>query len=184
MPDDPTQPFDHPAGVALTIGDRVNIAVRRAAEIKRRREAMAAEDKALATELDGLVRRAIPELLAEVGTTVWKVEDAEVEIKGRVGGTFAKAPNEVEGVKYLRDNDFPGPIKTVLMVEFSEEERTICDAVARSIVGATGKNAEYARNINPQTLAKWGRDRLSEGLPLDFAKVGLTFWREAVLSKY
>ena len=163
------------------LGERINEAVRRAAMIKRRREAIAEEDAKLATELAGLVRHAIPELLAEAGTSVWATDDIRVEIKANVGGTFRNAPDEVEGVEYLRANDFPGPIKTVLTIEFSEEERAICAAVAKSIVGATGKNAEYARSINPSTLVAWGKRRLSGGEALDYAKVGLTFWREAAL---
>lgn len=164
------------------LGVRVNEAVRRAAEIKLRRETIEAEFKTLGHELEGLVRYTIPELLAQIGTSVWDTEEASVKMGVKVLGTLNNAPDEAAAVEYLREHEFPGTVKTVLSIEFSEEERAMCAALAQSIVKATGKDASYARAVNAATLQSWGRTRLSDGEPTDFSKVGLRSWREAALT--
>lgn len=174
-------PSEATAAVVSDLGQRVNEAVRRAVEIKRRREVIANEDKALGHELVGLVKHAIPDLLAEIGTPVWDTDGVPVELKVVVRGTLNSAPDEAAAVEYLRAHDFSFPLKTVLTVEFTEEERDMCAVLAKSIAAATGKGVEYARTVHWTQLASWASERLADGQPTDLARIGLTSWREANL---
>jgi hypothetical protein len=166
-----------------TTAEKINAAVTRAKFLKSRIIALTAEAEALSAEHQRLVRREILALMDEAGTGgVWSTPDvATVEVKTEVGGTMSKAEDPEAAVAYLREHDFGNALKTTLTVEFTEEERAVADALAKAIQSGTGKEAEIARAVNPQTLAAWARARIRAGTPTNLKILGLSTWREAVL---
>ena len=160
----------------------MNAATSRAAEIRRQMDAITAEGKKLAKEYETIVRREMPDLLATLGTTVWKHDGIPVSLGTKVKGSISSAPDLEAAIEMLHNLGFGGAIKTTLSVEFGVDEEDECKALAGSISATIGKEAVYARAVNASTLAAWARDRLADGLPVDLEALGLSAWREATVT--
>jgi len=164
------------------VGVRLDEAIRRAYKLKQQKAAFKAAMEKAGADLAEIVRREIPNLFTEVGTSVWKTDGITVEITTRVGGTLNNAEDEEAAVAHLRELGFEGALQTIMEVGFTEAERAVCAAVAEAVGKSTGKEVSFARNLNPQTLMAWASLKMREGANVNLKCLGLSAWREAKLT--
>lgn len=182
--DVPTSHNEPPGGVPAKPGEKADAAIAKAIRMRRLIERTEERLQRLKADLTALQRREIPDILAEIGTTIWPAPDGgKVQIETRIAGSLSQSPDLEEAVKYLEAEGFKGAMETTLSVKFSDDERELAADLAKAINATTDHTVILNRAIHPQTLAAWARARLKAGKTVKHALVGLSLWREAKLPK-
>lgn len=132
-----------------------------------------------------LVRTRIPNGLRAMGTTKTTVMSGNVEYEVQTTykafGSLAYAPDIEEAVAYLVEKGMGEGLISKAEVDFTQDELADPDLVARLNEGlaALGKDVNWTRNINPQTLMALVRRKVEKDPSFDAKKVGITLVREA-----
>jgi hypothetical protein len=182
MPESNILPLQVPSTTKLSVSDQMHAATRRAVEIKRQIVNNDVETARLKSELEKLVQHQMPDLFAQLGTTVWETDGIPVKLTTKVKGTIRNAPDEARAVDYLRANDFDGAIQTKLSIDFPDADRAIAVATAKALAESLNRDVGVAIDVNASSLAAWARARLAGGEPVELKTVGLSAWREAALT--
>jgi hypothetical protein len=172
MEEDAVQAANDYDGVGLTeLGQK-------ALEIMTEISDLEAQADAKKKNYERIMRYAIPEALAVAGISEFGFAtgtgNARVKMATKVLGSLSKSPNEDEAVAYLEEQGFSGAIKSVLQVDFTEDERDQADAMAQQIHELNDRYPTVARVIHPQTLMAFVRAKLVDDPSFDYEKVGTT----------
>jgi len=145
------------------------------AEIALLESDIAAKKKALRKLLErDLVESMGAAALAEFGFTTPSGSKARMCTETKVRGSLRYAPDQEEAVAFLESTGFKGGVKTNVSIDLTEEERSDLERMCDNINRATGKHTNVTRQVNPQTLMAYGREKLKYDPTWDYEKVGLT----------
>jgi hypothetical protein len=126
--------------------------------------------------LERIMRYAIPDRLASVGVDEFGFEMPDgrhprIKLEMKVLGSLNAAPDMEEAVEYLESAGMKGTIKSVIEIDYTEDEREEAKEMLERIV-AEGRHPTMIRKLSPQTLMAFVRNKLAEDPKFDFAKVG------------
>jgi hypothetical protein len=126
--------------------------------------------------LERIMRYAIPDRLAEVGVDEFGFEMPDgrrprIKLEIKVLGSLNAAPDMEAAVEYLEAAGMKGTIKSVIEIDYTEDEREEAKEMLERIV-AEGRHPTMLRKLSPQTLMAFVRNKLAEDPKFDFAKVG------------
>ena len=142
-------------------------------------EGIEAQEKALADEkkrLERIMRYAIPDRLAQVGVDEFGFEMPDgrrprIKMEVKVLGSLNAAPDMEAAVEYLEAAGMKGTIKSVIEIDYTEDERELAKEMLERIE-REGRHPTMIRKLAPSTLMAFVRQKLAEDPNFDFAKVG------------
>lgn len=142
-------------------------------------EGIDAMEDALSEEkkrLERIMRYAIPDRLAEIGIDEFSFEMPDgrrprIKNEIKVLGSLNAAPDMEAAVEYLEASGMKGTIKSVIEIDYTEDEREEAERMLERIV-AEGRHPTMIRKLAPPTLMAFVRNKLAEDPKFDFAKVG------------
>lgn len=142
-------------------------------------ETIASIEDTLADEkkrLERIMRYAIPDKLAQVGVDEFGFEMPDgrrprIKLEIKVLGSLNAAPDMEEAVEYLEAAGMKGTIKSVIEIDYTEDEREEAKEMLERIA-AEGRHPTMIRKLAPATLMSFVRNKLAEDPKFDFAKVG------------
>ena len=118
--------------------------------------------KGLKDQYRKITEETIPEALAELGMTSFKMEDgSSIDIKPFYSASITEA-RRAEAFQWLRDNGFDDIIKNTVSVRFGRGEDELCNRLL-GLLGQQGFPAEQAEKVEPSTLKAWVRERVERG---------------------
>jgi len=118
--------------------------------------------KGLKDQYRKLTEETIPEALAEMGMTSFKMEDgSSIDIKPFYSASITEA-RRAEAFQWLRDNGFDDIIKNTVSVRFGRGEDELCNRLV-GLLGQQGFPAEQAEKVEPSTLKAWVREQVERG---------------------
>jgi len=118
--------------------------------------------KGLKDQYRKITEETIPEALAELGMTSFKMEDgSSIDIKPFYSASITEA-RRAEAFQWLRDNGFDDIIKNTVSVRFGRGEDELCNRLL-GLLGQQGFPAEQAEKVEPATLKAWVRERVERG---------------------
>jgi hypothetical protein len=169
------------AGVSLTeLG-------RQALDLENMIEEREQSTKVLKKELEKIMRFAIPEALAQIGIDEFGVShdggEARIKMETKVVGSLRNAPDENAAVAYLEASGLSGVVRSVIELDFAEEERELADQIMPQLEALTGKHPHLSRSINAQTLMAFVRQKLKEDPTFDYERCGITAYPQARFTK-
>lgn len=142
-------------------------------------ESIASMEDALSDEkkrLERIMRYAIPDRLAQVGVDEFGFEMPDgrrprIKLEIKVVGSLNAAPDMEAAVEYLEAAGMKGTIKSVIEIDYTEDERELAkEMLAR--IEREGRHPTMIRKLAPPTLMSFVRAKLAEDPKFDFAKVG------------
>ena len=147
--------------------------------------ALAEEDlAALRARRNEIVHDLMPDVMAEAGMDRFTLSPGDAErntavefrLSTLVKGSWPSDPERREkAVKWLKDHDADGILKTVLTARFPRSEAKRAEealALVRPICGKIG-DATLTATVHPQTLAKFARERIESGEEVDLETLGV-----------
>lgn len=159
----------------------------KALELELEIEALEAQAEGMRKDLDKIMRYAIPQAMAQVGIDEFGVAhdggEARIKMEMKVVGTLRNAPDEEAAVAYLEASGLPGVVKSIIELDFNENERDMADSLIPQLAALTGKSPQLMRSINAQTLMAFVRQKLKEDPTFDYEKVGITAFPKAKFTK-
>jgi hypothetical protein len=166
-----TSMFEQDAG-ALTVQNDQLVGI---AKLARRSKLLEKQIEEQETELSDrkaeqrkLLEEIIPEALAELGMSSFKMEDgSSVDVKPFYGASI-KEERRSEAFLWLRDNGFDDIIKNTVSVQFGRGEDELCNRLL-GMLGEQGFPSKQAEKVEPSTLKAWVKERveLGQAFPLD-----------------
>lgn len=127
-----------------------------------------------------LTEETIPEALAEMGMSSFKMEDgSSIDIKPFYSASISEA-RRAEAFQWLRDHGFDDIIKNTVSVRFGRGEDELA-ARAINLLRAQGFPVEQTEKIEPQTLKAWVKERVEKGQPVDSELFGVFIGQKAVI---
>lgn len=151
---------------ALKVGNDqlsgISALARRAKQLER--EIADQEDalKELKSQFRKVTEEALPEALAELGMTSFRMEDGSaIDIKPFYSASISEA-RRAEAYQWLRDHGFDDIIKNTVSVRFGRGEDELCSRLL-GLLGQQGYPAEQSEKIEPQTLKAWVKERVERG---------------------
>lgn len=118
--------------------------------------------KGLKDQYRKLTEQTIPDALAELGMTSFRMEDgSSIDIKPFYSASITEA-RRAEAFQWLRDNGFDDIIKNTVSVRFGRGEDELCNRLL-GLLGQQGFPAEQAEKVEPSTLKAWVRERVERG---------------------
>ena len=142
-------------------------------------ESIEAQEKALAEDkkkLERIMRYAIPDKLSQVGVDEFGFELPDgrrprIKMEIKVVGSLNAAPDMEAAVEYLEEAGMKGTIKSVIEIDYTEDERELAKEMLERIE-REGRHPVMIRRLAPPTLMAFVRQKLAEDPNFDFAKVG------------
>lgn len=127
-------------------------------------------------KLERVMRYAIPDRLAQVGVDEFGFEMPDgrrprIKMEVKVVGSLNAAPDMEEAVEYLEASGMKGTIKSVIEIDYTEDERDLAKEMLERIE-REGRHPTMIRKLAPPTLMAFVRNKLAEDPNFDFAKVG------------
>jgi len=169
---------------ALKVGNDqlsgISALARRAKQIEK--EIADQEDtlKELKSQFRKITEEALPEALAELGMTSFRMEDgSSIDIKPFYSASISEA-RRAEAFQWLRDHGFDDIIKNTVSVRFGRGEDELCTRLL-GLLGQQGYPAEQTEKIEPQTLKAWVKERIEKGQPVDTELFGVFVGQKAVI---
>ena len=166
-----TSIFEQDAG-AFTVQNEQLIGVsalaRRSKLLERQIEEQETELSDRKAEQRKLLEEIIPEALAELGISSFKMDDgSSVDVKPFYGASI-KEERRSEAFQWLRDNKFDDIIKNTVSVQFGRGEDELCNRLL-GMLGEQGFPSKQAEKVEPSTLKAWVKERveLGQAFPLD-----------------
>lgn len=142
-------------------------------------EGIDAMETALSDEkkrLERIMRYAIPDRLAQIGIDEFSFEMPDgrrprIKNEIKVVGSLNAAPDMEAAVEYLEAAGMKGTIKSVIEIDYTEDERELAKEMLERIE-REGRHPTMIRKLAPPTLMAFVRAKLAEDPKFDFAKVG------------
>lgn len=135
---------------------------RRAKSLEKEIEDQETELKGLKDKYRKLTEETLPEALAEMGMSSFRMEDgSSVNIKPFYSASISEA-RRAEAFQWLRDHGFDDIIKNTVSVRFGRGEDELC-ARLLNLLGQQGYPADQSEKIEPQTLKAWVKERVERG---------------------
>lgn len=127
-------------------------------------------------KLERIMRYAIPDRLAQVGVDEFGFEMPDgrrprIKLEIKVLGSLNAAPDMEAAVEYLEAAGMKGTIKSVIEIDYTEDEREEAKEMLERII-SEGRHPTMLRKLAPATLMSFVRNKLAEDPTFDFAKVG------------
>jgi hypothetical protein len=134
-------------------------------------------------ELHAISVTTLPDALASAGTEEYKtVDGVKVAVKTFVSGALpADAEKRKEALTWLRDNDAEDLIKTRIATELGRGQDKLAAKIAAQLMKLKVP-FEQREDVNHMTLAAFARERLRNGEPVPFEKLGLNTGRAAKIT--
>ena len=109
-----------------------------------------------------LTEETIPEALAELGMSSFRMEDgSSIEIKPFYSASISEA-RRAEAFQWLRDHGFDDIIKNTVSVRFGRGEDELCNRLL-GMLGQQGFPVEQSEKVEPSTLKAWVKERVTRG---------------------
>ena len=160
-----TSLFENEAN-ALKIGNDqlsgISALARRAKQIEK--EIADQEDtlKELKFQFRKITEEALPEALAELGMTSFRMDDgSSIDIKPFYSASISEA-RRAEAFQWLRDHGFDDIIKNTVSVRFGRGEDELCNRLL-STLGQQGFPVEQSEKVEPSPLKAWVKERVERG---------------------
>jgi hypothetical protein len=135
---------------------------RRAKSLEKEIEDQETELKGLKEKYRKLTEETLPEALAEMGMSSFKMEDGSaINIKPFYSASISEA-RRAEAFQWLRDHGFDDIIKNTVSVRFGRGEAELCSRLL-GLLGNNGFRSEQAEKVEPSTLKAWVRERVERG---------------------
>ncbi len=135
---------------------------RRAKSLEKEIEDQETELKGLKDKYRKLTEETLPEALAEMGMSSFRMEDgSSVNIKPFYSASISEA-RRAEAFQWLRDHGFDDIIKNTVSVRFGRGEAELCNRLL-GMLGSSGFRSEQAEKVEPSTLKAWVRERVERG---------------------
>ncbi len=162
-------PDSNPALAAISY--QVEEAAKLSAQIEQLEDDLKQAKKALYV----IERERLPEMLSEAGLTEITAHGYKVTIQPIVEGGLPKEDLErrEKALDWIAKHDGEELIKTEVTLRFGKGDAKIA-AKAEAVLKKAGFAPEVGRNIHPQTLFAWVRERLREGAELAPDIIGVT----------
>ncbi len=127
-----------------------------------------------------LTEETIPEALAEMGMSSFKMEDgSSIDIKPFYSASISEA-RRAEAFQWLRDHGFDDIIKNTVSVRFGRGEAELCDRLL-TVLATQGFRSEQAEKVEPSTLKAWVRERVERGDEFPTELFGAYIGKKAVI---
>ena len=152
----------------------------RAKELDKDVEDLEAVLKERKGQLRKLVEETIPEALATVGMTSFKMEDgSSITVKPFYSASIP-SERQHEAFAWLRERGFDDIIKNTVSVRFGRGEDNSCTQVI-SLITSAGYAPEQAEKIEPMTLKAWVKEQVEKGSEFPSELFGVYIGQKAVI---
>lgn len=157
------------------------------AALARRAKSLEKEVEDAETELKGLKEKyrkiteeAIPEALAELGMSSFRMEDgSSIDVKPFYSASISEA-RRAEAFQWLRDHGFDDIIKNTVSVRFGRGEDELCNRLL-STLGQQGFPVEQSEKVEASTLKAWVKERVVRGEEFPMELFGAYIGKKAVI---
>ena len=127
-----------------------------------------------------LTEETIPEALAELGMSSFRMEDgSSIDVKPFYSASITEA-RRAEAFQWLRDHGFDDIIKNTVSVRFGRGEDELCNRLL-STLGQQGFPAEQAEKVEASTLKAWVKERVVRGEEFPMELFGAYIGKKAVI---
>jgi len=187
-----TDDIEDALAVEPSLADKVAVlkSVSDAVKLKQRIENGEELLKKLKSDLNTLQTKTIPALLAQAGTSVFKISEGDlagwkVETQPFIAGSLPKptskdTPEKIaekkaareRGLQFVRDCEAEDIIKTVMEVTVAKGQDNLLGDL-RGYVEKLGLEYEINSDIHHATLASFAKERLKNGENVPFEDLGL-----------
>jgi hypothetical protein len=156
--------------------------------------ALAKRAKSLSKEIDDLEKTlserkenyrkltedSLPEALASLGMTSFRMEDgSSIDIKPFYGASI-KAERQAEAFAWLREHGYDDLIKNTVSVRFGKGEDELCTRLIDNLKG-TGYVPEQNQKVEPMTLKAWVKEQVEKGKEFPTELFGAFIGKKAVI---
>jgi hypothetical protein len=153
---------------------------KRAKQMEKELEEAETSLKGLKERFRKMVEETIPEALAEMGLSSFRMEDgSSIDIKPFYSASITEA-RRAEAFQWLRDHGFDDIIKNTVSVRFGRGEAELCERLI-NLLGSQGFRSEQAEKVEPQTLKAWVRERVERGDEFPTDLFGAYIGKKAVI---
>lgn len=161
----------------------IKTVVDRALELQRNIETTDDYLKELRGELHTITTRTLPDIMASAGTSEFKSDDGtKVTIKDFVSGSLPKEEDaRAAAFIWLESVEAGDLIKNTLRFDFDRGEDNMASEI-KAKADELGIAFDAKRDVHPQTLAAFARERMREGLPIELERIGLVAGRAAKIT--
>ena len=136
--------------------------------------------KGLKDKYRKITEEAIPEALAEMGMSSFRMEDgSSIDVKPFYSASITEA-RRAEAFQWLRDHGFDDIIKNTVSVRFGRGEDELCNRLL-STLGQQGFPAEQAEKVEASTLKAWVKERVVRGEEFPMELFGAYIGKKAVI---
>jgi predicted O-methyltransferase YrrM len=136
--------------------------------------------KGLKDKYRKITEEAIPEALAELGMSSFRMEDgSSIDVKPFYSASITEA-RRAEAFQWLRDHGFDDIIKNTVSVRFGRGEDELCNRLL-STLGQQGFPAEQAEKVEASTLKAWVKERVVRGEEFPMELFGAYIGKKAVI---
>lgn len=159
--------------------------IQEAIELQAAVETLSNDLAAATARLTVIKTNVIPDLMAEIQSDSFNHAGWSIKLNLIVNGTLPKIELDEDGnpkpetverrnaaIEYLIENDGEGLLKTDVEMSFGRSQHNEAIDVAERLK-SEGHTVTVSSGVHPQTLYKYARDRISEGLPIDTELLGL-----------
>jgi hypothetical protein len=129
-------------------------------------------------ELKEIEEERLPEIMETLGIKEFKTGGGlEIKIKETLRAHISKA-NEPEAFSFLREAGAAALIKNVISMSFGKGEEHLAQ---QCLTRLDGMPVEQKKSVHPQTLAKWCREALEDGISIPVELFGVHRQKSAVV---
>jgi len=158
----------------------ISALARRAKSLEKQIEDEEETLKGLKEKYRKLTEEAIPEALAELGMSSFRMEDgSSIDVKPFYSASITEA-RRAEAFQWLRDHGFDDIIKNTVSVRFGRGEDELCNRLL-STLGQQGFPAEQAEKVEASTLKAWVKERVVRGEEFPMELFGAYIGKKAVI---
>ncbi len=160
-----TNIFEEDAG-ALQVDDNslsgVAALAKRAKHLEKELDELESVVKERKEQLRKLTEQTIPEAMAELGMSSFKMDDgSSIDVKPFYSASIPAA-RKAEAFQWLRDHGFDDIIKNTVSVNFGRGEDELCVRLL-DLLGQQGYPAQQAEKVEPMTLKAWAKEQVERG---------------------
>jgi len=136
--------------------------------------------KGLKDKYRKITEEAIPEALAEMGMSSFRMEDgSSIDVKPFYSASITEA-RRAEAFQWLRDHGFDDIIKNTVSVRFGRGEDELCNRLLATL-GQQGFPVEQSEKVEASTLKAWVKERVVRGEEFPMELFGAYIGKKAVI---
>ena len=153
---------------------------RRAKSLEKEIEDQETELKSLKDKYRKLTEETLPEALAEMGMSSFRMEDgSSIDVKPFYSASISEA-RRAEAFQWLRDHGFDDIIKNTVSVRFGRGEDELCNRLLATL-GQQGFPVEQSEKVEASTLKAWVKERVVRGEEFPMELFGAYIGKKAVI---